>query len=248
MNAPEYGAVPKPRLLDLFAGAGGCSMGYHQAGFEVVGVDIEPHPDYPFEFHVGDAMDWLHPDVLSDFDVVHASPPCQAYSDLKTTWNARNDHPELVGPVQTALRRWGGTYVIENVPGAPLDAPITLCGSMFGLGIPGYQLRRHRLFEISPMPPMLLPECSHIGPVVGVYGDHLRSRGHWRKGADFPGQDKVALAREALGIDWMNWSDLSQSIPPAYTRFIGEALIPTVPVYVDTGPLAMAYRPGQVTS
>lgn len=219
--------MSRPRLLDLFCGAGGCSVGYARAGFEVVGVDIEPHPDYPFRILVADVMELLAvPEFLEGFDVVAASPPCQAYSDLKTSWNAK-EHPELIEPVRDALLAWGGPFVIENVEGAArrMRHPVKLCGSMFGLGIEGYQLRRHRMFEIHPQIPFLQPECAHSGPVVGVYGDHLRSRGHWRKGADFPGQDKVALAREALGIDWMGWSDLSQSIPPAYTEFIGRQLI-----------------------
>jgi DNA (cytosine-5)-methyltransferase 1 len=220
--------MTRPRLLDLFCGAGGCSVGYQRAGFDVVGVDIEPHPDYPFEFIQDDALEVLGDTAfMSQFDAAHASPPCQAYTELlPSLWNKREGHQELIAPVRDLLDAWGGPYVIENVPGAKahLRDPVMLCGSMFGLGIPGYQLRRHRFFEVKPHLPMLLPQCSHRGAVVGVYGDHLRSRGHWRKGADFPGQDKVALARQALGIDWMGWSDLSQSIPPAFTEFIGEHL------------------------
>jgi DNA (cytosine-5)-methyltransferase 1 len=228
----------RPKLLDLFCCAGGAGMGYHRAGFDVVGVDIAPQPHYPFEFHQGDALDVLHILLaggsitfsngetlsLSDFAAVHASPPCQAYSDLRHAWNA-GVHPELIEPTRDALELTGLPWVIENVEGAPLHNPTILCGSMFGLGIPGYQLRRHRQFETSDGVFGLIPGCHHSGPVVGVYGDHLRSRGHWRKGADFPGQDKVLLAGEALGIDWMNWHELSQSIPPAYTEFIGAQLL-----------------------
>lgn len=218
------------KLLDLFCGAGGAAVGYHRAGFQVVGVDIEPHPDFPFRMVVADAMEIAAvPEFLAGFDAIHASPPCQAYSNLRTSWNAK-DHPELIAPLRGLLAASGLPWVIENVEGAPLRHPVKLCGSMFGLGIDGYQLRRHRLFETSPALPHLQPQCVHRGPVVGVYGDHLRSRGHWRKGADFPGQDKVALAREALGIDWMGWSDLSQSIPPAYTEHIGTQLLDALDV------------------
>lgn len=211
--------MTRPRLLDLFCCAGGAGAGYSRAGFDVVGVDIEPQPNYPFEFHQGDALQYLA-DHGHEFDAIHASPPCQAYTALRSSWNAK-EHPELVEPVRELLQASGRPWVIENVEGAPLRHPMRLCGSMFGLGIPGFQLRRHRLFEFSDDVFCLQPSCHHQGAVVGVYGDHLRSRGHWRAGADFPGQDKVALARQALGIDWMNWHELSQSIPPAYTEFIG---------------------------
>lgn len=214
----------RPRLLDLFCCEGGAGVGYHRAGFEVVGVDINPQPRYPFEFHQADALEYLA-EHGHEFDVIHASPPCQAYSDLKSSWNASGDHPELIEPVREALVALGKPYIIENVEGAPMRNCFRLCGSMFGLGIPGFQLRRHRLFEHSPDVFGLNPTCSHHGAVVGVYGDHLRSRGHWRKGADFPGQDKVKLAGEALGIDWMSWHGLSQCIPPAYTEWIGAQLM-----------------------
>lgn len=218
----------KPRLLDLFCCEGGAGMGYYRAGFEVVGVDIEPQPNYPFEFHQGDAIEYLR-EHGHEFDAVHASPPCQAHSALKTSWNAR-EHLDLVPDTREALQDFDGPWVIENVEGAPLIDPIRLCGSMFGLGIPGFQLRRHRLFELSGDLFILTPHCQHNGPVVGVYGDHLRSRGHWRKGADFPGQDKVKLASEAMGADWMSWHGLSQSIPPAYTEFIGAQMIAALEV------------------
>lgn len=214
----------RPRLLDLFCCEGGAGAGYALAGFEVVGVDIIDQPLYPFEFHRADALDYLAAHG-HEFDVIHASPPCQAYSDLKSSWNASGDHPELIEPVRAALVALGKPYIIENVEGAPLRNCFRLCGSMFGLGIPGYQLRRHRLFEHSPDVFGLNPACFHRGAVVGVYGDHLRSRGHWRKGADFPGQDKVKLASDALGVDWMTWHGLSQCIPPAYTEWIGAQLI-----------------------
>ncbi len=219
--------MTKPILLDLFSCEGGAAVGYARAGFEVVGVDIIPQPRYPFEHHVADALEFVA-NHAHEFDAIHASPPCQAYSDLRTSWNARTDHPDLVAPTREALERAGLPWVIENVEGAPLNNPVKLCGSMFGLGIPGFQLRRHRLFEFSDDVYGLQPTCRHNGPVIGVYGDHVRSRGHWRKGADFPGQDKVKLAGEALGIDWMSWHGLSQSIPPAYAEWVGEQLMTAV--------------------
>jgi len=213
----------KPRLLDLFAGAGGCSVGYARAGFEVVGVDIAPHPDYPFALFVGDAMDALSDLALWDrFDVIHASPPCPRYSSATPEAN-RGSHPDLVGPVRELLQEWGGTYVIENVPGAPLLNPTRLCGSSFGLGV-----RRHRLFESNA--PLMGLECVHASQpeVWGVYGDHgdltpvTRPNGASRgnKARD------AAHAREVLGIDWMTeWDDLADAIPPAYTEHVGAQII-----------------------
>src|SRR5678815_3968779 len=118
----------KPRLLDLFCGAGGAAMGYHRAGFEVVGVDIKPQPHYPFEFHQADAMTF----PLEGFDAIHASPPCQAFCDLKDMHNAKQ-HDNLLTPIRKRLAESGVPYVIENVRGAPLDGKLRLCGSMFDL-------------------------------------------------------------------------------------------------------------------
>lgn len=138
--------MSRPRLLDLFCGAGGCSRGYHDAGFDVVGVDIRPMPRYPYEFHQADALEYLR-EHGHEFDAIHASPPCQAYCALKSMPNAK-EHPDLVGVTREALRESGRLYVIENVPGAPLVDPVMLCGTMFGLQTDcGAQLRRHRLFE-----------------------------------------------------------------------------------------------------
>jgi DNA (cytosine-5)-methyltransferase 1 len=140
--------VTKPRLLDLFCGAGGCSAGYERAGFEVVGVDIEPQPNYPFEFHQADALTFPR----DGFDVIHASPPCQAFSALKHL--TTREHPRLVEPARAMLRESGLPYVIENVVGAPLLSPVMLCGSGFGLDV-----QRHRLFETNF--PVMSPGCAH---------------------------------------------------------------------------------------
>lgn len=207
------------RLLDLFCGAGGCSVGYRRAGFDVVGVDIEPHDDYPFGLHV---MDWAESRPMwDDFDVIHASPPCPRYSSITTN---RDAHPDLVQPVRVALVEWGGVYVIENVPGAPLLSPAQLCGASFGLGINGRQLRRHRLFE-SNVALLALPCACDQKQKVGVYGTG--------GGGYYPSRNRgggyKAHPHErgpALGIDWMRRGcDLADAIPPAYTEHIGRQLI-----------------------
>jgi DNA (cytosine-5)-methyltransferase 1 len=209
------------RLLDLCCWRGGAGYGYHLAGFEVVGVDIKPQPEYPFEFHQADALAF----PLDGFDAVHISPPCQPHSDLKHAWNAHH-HEDLIPAARERLIASGLPYVIENVPGAPLKDPVTLCGCMFGLGTEEYRLERKRLFEASfPLPQ---PECTCAGdarPVVGVYGGKIRNRRaiptgsqRSRVGTTLP----LELGQEAMGITWMNRLGLSQAIPPAYTRFIGQ--------------------------
>lgn len=218
--------VSRPRCLDLFGGAGGCSVGYHRAGFDVTGVDITAHPDYPFELVVADVMEVLAlgPAYLDQFDLVAASPPCPRYS-VATPQHTRDSHPDLIGPVRDALVAWGGFYVIENVPGAPLRDPIRLCGSMFGL-----QVRRHRLFETN-LDLEDVPRCDHKGQgqVFGVYGQHADRPGGFRRPdgtARGLKATSVAHAQEAMGIDWMTeWSDLADAIPPAYTEWIGRQAI-----------------------
>ena len=207
------------RLLDLFCGAGGAAMGYHRAGFdEIVGVDINPQPRYPFEFVQADAMEY----PLDGFDAIHASPPCQAFTSMKSMHNAR-EHVDLLTPTRPRLVSAGVPYVIENVPGAPVQSPIMLCGSMFGLGVSDAELRRHRLFEVSPAI-LLTPRCQHgTRDVIGVYGKGVRnSRRKFDKGVpDFT----VGDGRTAMDIDWMSIAELSQAIPPAYTEWIGCQLL-----------------------
>jgi len=201
----------KPRLLDLFCGAGGASMGYHRAGFEVVGVDINPQPNYPFEFHQADAMTY----PLDGFDVVHASPPCQSFTAYRRKGHGVGDgYPNLIRQIGTWL--YNIPHVIENVPGAPMIDPITLCGSMFGLDV-----RRHRLFESSEW--LIAPPCDHNWQTPrfpsATNRKNLRSTvevGVWRIPLD--------VQHEAMGIDWMTREELSQAIPPAYTEWIGNAL------------------------
>lgn len=212
----------RPRLLDLFCGAGGCSVGYERAGFVVFGVDNESHPDYPFQIHIDDAIHVLDTADLSEFDAIAASPPCPRYSTATPAEN-RDKHPDLIKPVRDRLRAWGGAYVIENVPGSPLENPVQLCGSMFGLGV-----RRHRLFETNV--PMLQPKCDHGSQrqIWGVYGDHGDAKPVTRPDGTSRGNKArdAAHAREVMGIDWMTrWDDLADAIPPAYTEWIGSELI-----------------------
>jgi DNA (cytosine-5)-methyltransferase 1 len=208
--------------LDLFCGGGGAAVGYHRAGFDVVGVDIEPHPDYPFPLLVEDAMDVLADHVfVAEFDVTHASPPCQPYSDLRTMTTTA--HPDLVGAVQDALNATGLPYVIENVEGSPLRNPLVLCGASFNLGATCGDgvfrpLRRHRLFESNVW--LMGPGCACSGrQPVGIYG--TGGGGQMTRGY----KATRAEAKEALGVDWMRHEDLVQAIPPVYTEHIGLQLV-----------------------
>lgn len=221
--------MSKPRLLDLFCGAGGCSKGYQQAGFEVVGVDINPQPHYPYEFIQADALTF----PLQGFDVIHASPPCQEYSSSRFLRNATTKNPVirpmLLEIMYTHLRTSGIVWIIENVVGAPMPDSIELCGSMFGLPV-----RRHRWFASSVF--LFVPgPCQHTDSCINPIGGHVRgygalaskrryrdAKGTLRKGdSHLP----LAIGRQAMGIDWMNLKELSQAIPPAYTHWIGQQLM-----------------------
>jgi DNA (cytosine-5)-methyltransferase 1 len=205
-----------PRLLDLYSGAGGCAMGYHRAGFEVVGVDINPQPRYPFEHHLGDALEYLA-EHGHEFDAIHASPPCQAYSvAAQSQRSAGKEYPDLLDPTRALLLSIGRPWAIENVPGAPMRADFKLCGCQFGL-----DLRRERWFETSWRGYQLSPPCHHPYPVPSVVGHGTPSWVREKLGYN----PTIADYRRAMGIDWMNRGELSQAIPPAYTQFIGEQLI-----------------------
>jgi DNA (cytosine-5)-methyltransferase 1 len=195
----------KPRLLDLFCGAGGAGMGYHRAGFEVVGVDIKPQPHYPFEFHQADALTF----PLEGFDAIHASPPCQAYSIMRhLPWLKGRDYWDSIPPTRERLAEARVPWVIENVQGAPLDG-IMLCGQMFGLVLPdGRPVYRHRLFESTV--PMLAP-------------GHPRHYRIQRPGSML-GQRASEMA-DGMGIDWMTKAGRGQAIPPAYTEWVGQRLL-----------------------
>ena len=217
----------RPRLLDLFCGAGGAAMGYHRAGFDVVGVDIEPQKNYPFEFVHGDAIYLLATDEWkcwggpNGFDAIHASPPCKHFT--KTGWadhfGYRDNHDDLLTPCRDLLNATGLPWVIENVPGAPMRVDVQLCGSMFGLNV-----RRHRWFEFSELPQFqLMPPCVHPKHVVTPLGNPNAARGSRKEWA------------VAMGIDWMTAPELSQAIPPAYTEYIGTQLLQHIGV-VDAQP------------
>jgi DNA (cytosine-5)-methyltransferase 1 len=217
------------RLLDLFSGAGGCSVGYARAGFEVVGVDIEPHPDYPFEFHQGDAIEWLEmlyddPSFIAPFDAIHASPVCHDWSPLASV-TGRDGSGDLLLQTLAKLPRLGMPWVVENVVGAPLPHQddlfgrygVELCGSMFGL-----KVLRHRLFEAS-FPITAPPHGSHVGEFYAPAG---HGDPNWKRREANPhlsGKGYADRCREAMGIDWMNRDELAQAIPPAYTEHIGIA-------------------------
>lgn len=191
-------------------------MGYHLAGFEVVGVDINPQPRYPFEFHQADAMTF----PLDGFDVIHASPPCQAYSACRTMHTNRGKtYPDLVAKIRDRLLASRIPYVIENVMGADLIRPIMLCGTMFGL-----KLFRHRLFESSVF--MLSPSHNSHSEVIGKNG-YVCMAGHGDSGMGriTPCHRNVAAWKNASGIDWMTRREMAQAIPPAYTRFIGKQIL-----------------------
>ena len=210
------------RLLDLFSCAGGAGMGYHRAGFEVVGVDLVHQPRYPFEFHQADAFEFLAAH-WQEFDVIHASPHCQPHSKTRAihknkTWDPttkNNAVADQVDHLRPLLQATGKPYVIENVPGAPLINPIRLRGNQFGL-----RVIRDRLFEVhpwilsSPLTPITGTTNSHRGMSTG--GKYITVAGH---------NFLVAEAREAMGIDWMNGKELAQAIPPAYTEWIGKQLL-----------------------
>lgn len=197
-------------------------MGYHLAGHEVFGVDIKPQPDYPFAFQQADAVTY----PLEGFDIIHASPPCQRFTRARHVKEAQG-HPDntvdLLTPMLRRLQASDVKFIVENVPGSPMTSDVMLCGSMFDL-----RVRRHRNFMtniVFPEPPL----CNHKkqGKPVGVYhrmGDTVQGKstktGKWVVGGSTA--KNIEEAREAMGIDWMKWPQLKESIPPAYTKWLGE--------------------------
>lgn len=210
--------MSRPLLLDLYCCQGGAAAGYYRAGFDVVGVDITSQPRYPFDFWHGDALKFLRT-FGYQYDAIHASPPCQGETVLQYVNRNRDAHPRLIGQTRDLLKNSGRPYVIENVIGAQLNDPVTLCGEMFGLGV-----IRHRLFETN----WPLEQSKHVkhrgkvrgwrhgkyqdGPYVAVYG---------RGG----GKATEAEASEAMGIDWMDLDGLREAVPPAFTEWIGRQLL-----------------------
>ncbi len=222
----------RPRLLDLFCGAGGAAVGYHRAGFDVIGVDIVPQPRYPFPFYLADIVG-LMPVPLGaayrDVDAIHASPPCQSYSTTASLHT--NEYPRLIASVREWIAATGLPYVIENVEGArsEMREPIRLCGSSFGLGV-----RRHRLFEVSGFEVGMVPPCAHHDQpepvdVTGTGASRIGPRLDG-KGGNSRKPRNLAHAREAMGIDYMTRQELSEAVPPAYTEWIGRRLMETIGV------------------
>jgi DNA (cytosine-5)-methyltransferase 1 len=211
--------VRRRRLLDLFCGQGGASHGYALAGFDVVGVDIDPQPRYPYEFHRADAMTY----PLDGFDVLAGSPPCNDHSSLSSLVGAQGTGWLLQATIDR-FRATGRPYVVENVAGADMPGALTLCGTEFGLHTfregRRYMLRRHRQFASNVF---LMGAggctCGALASAMGVYG-HGGGRGGGR------GVTARAVERaELLDVDWMTVQGQAQAIPPAYTRFIGEQLL-----------------------
>jgi hypothetical protein len=207
------------RVLDLFSCSGGAGMGYHLAGFDVVGVDIEPQPDYPFEFVQGDALEYLAAHG-HEFDAIHASPPCQASSALTKGTNKGRQYLNLIPATRAALAGYSVPTVMENVQGSDLRRDYTLCGEQFGLGV-----IRHRFFEVNGFTADPLAHKEHRGKVAG-----------WRHGVYYDGpyfavyglgggKGSVAEWQDAMGIYWTSSRRaLAEAIPPAYTAFIGEQI------------------------
>lgn len=215
------------RLLDLFCGAGGAAMGYHRAGFEVVGVDIAPQPHYCGDAFVqADALEYVA-EHGREFDVIHASPPCQAYTGLRNVTVARfgackAKYPDLVAAMRAALAATGRPWVIENVRNSPVRTQFILCGAAMGLP----HLSRHRHFESSILfsaPPRCA--CREQGYTIGVYGARPDGRRvSYRQHRLCRIAQSLAEAQALMGIDWMTWDEIRNAIPPVYTEWIGHRL------------------------
>lgn len=219
------------KILDLYCKAGGCAAGYKAAGFEVVGVDIEPQPNYPFKFIQADALEILKDkEFISQFDVIHASPPCQHYTKVQHMAKARNggtygEHPDLVAPTRELLEGTGKPYIIENVAGSPLINPLKLFGSQFK----NLYTQRERWFESNI--PLEEPEISHskmktpsAGNGIGEDGSISICGSGGVRGLNSK-QIRLYWGFALGGIDWMTRAELAEAIPPAYTEFLGKQII-----------------------
>ena len=216
--------MSRPKLLDLYSGAGGAARGYQQAGFHVTGVDIKPQSRYAGDVFIqADALEYLA-EHGREYDAIHASPPCQGYSRMLCVTGGTTK-PKLIAETRGVLQVTGRPYVIENVEMAKDDMQnwVLLCGTGFGL-----RVRRHRLFETAPLLPVLVPPCHcKNGVRDGVLIGH-RLRGPKPPGQVVPPIFTERELRAAIGVEWMSMVEMRESIPPAYTRFLGEHLLATV--------------------
>jgi DNA (cytosine-5)-methyltransferase 1 len=221
--------MSRPRLLDLFAGAGGCAVGYHRAGFDVTGVDLEPQPRYPFRFYRDEARRTLEyltaTGGINLFAAIHASPPCQAHSDLQK--QSKRDYPDFIVPVRELLQKTGLPYVIENVEGAPLIDPVQLCGANDNF-FPDVNVIRHRLFE-SNIPLEGVP-CPDKHPLVFTHDKRKAHYGQLDQDTSYVqvtggGNATIANKRRAMDMPWASARGCNEAIPPAYTHFIGTQLM-----------------------
>jgi len=212
------GGLVTRTLVDLYCGAGGASKGYHLAGFDrIIGVDKCRQPHYPYGFIEGDALQCLEAMLGGNLqiDAIHASPPCQLFSKAQRI--RQRPHPDLLAPTRELLQASGLPYVIENVPGAPLHDPVVLEGQMF----PGLRTQRVRLFECSF--PVDVPFMRPPPPAAHAkMGRPLRADQWVQVVGNF---SDAQAGRDAMGIDWMNRTELAQAIPPAYTEYIGTQLL-----------------------
>lgn len=217
------------RLLDLFCGAGGAGEGYARAGFTVLGVDIAPQPRYPHQFAQTDALEYLatliDADLVQTFDVIHASPPCQAHSDLQK--QSKIEYTDYIGPLRELLIESGLPYVIENVDGAPLIDPIVLCGADNTL-FPSLRVIRHRLFESNV--PLVGSVCPRPHPHVFTYDKRKSHFGQLDQDTAYVqvtggGNCRVRNKRDSMGTYWMTGEECNEAIPPDYTEYIGRQLL-----------------------
>lgn len=216
----------RPRLLDLFCCEGGAAVGYHRAGFDVIGVDIDAQPlaRYPFPSICGDALQ-IGAAIGHRFDAIHASPPCQRHSTSTASTGNPDGHPDLIEPTRQLLAELGVLSVIENVEGAPLRRDLRLCGSMFGL-----KVQRHRVFELGGWFTLAQPRCDHRsfgGPVVDVTGHAGGKNQTPRAGYPIKYHD-ADHARRVMGMPWASARGCTEAIPPAYTEHIGHQLLAAI--------------------
>jgi DNA (cytosine-5)-methyltransferase 1 len=222
------------RLLDLFCGAGGAAVGYHRAGFTVVGVDIARQDHYPFTYIETDALDVLRlenwAELVENHDVIHASPPCQTYSAYRRRGNGvGGNYPDLIAEVRDLLQATDKPYLIENIPSAPLRNPVVVCGSSFGL-----DLQRHRLFESNL--PLVAPPCNHDWQTPRF--PQATNRANLRRTVEVGAYRCHRYAPSAMGIDWMTGPELTEAIPPAYTEFLGRQVYAWLRARAETLELA----------